>query len=329
MNGTKYCQFWPEKPSRCHTITIVLKIFSSLSLVGCLFVIAMICLFKLYKYFVQRLILFLCICAGIDSVNMLVDATLSPTSNSLGCQLHSFVTQYFNFAEILWVCSISINMVMSINRIQISRRETLIHTIVWFLSLVMSLIPLLGMHYGKAGFWCWISRDATGMRFGVWYIPLMIMIFSLLVAYIYVIIKIYKSVDLTYGSDFEIRKKYDMMLSEVKPLVAYPIIYFFFHLPMLISRMDDVMHPHKPPHYALAVAGVVCAPSLGLLNATAFAFYGKTLNLLSWSHIKGAILSYRHGSNACVTHNYSVLDSHDGVLHSSDEDKMEYGSTAL
>ena len=43
----------------------------------------------------------------------------------------------------------------------------------------------------------------------------------MLVAYVYVVAKIYMSVDLTEGSDFEIRKKYDMMLGEVIDLMIY------------------------------------------------------------------------------------------------------------
>ena len=75
-------------------------------------------------------------------------------------------------------------------------------------------------------------------------------------------------------------------------MVAYPIIYFFFHLPMLIGRMDDSLHPGKPPHYGLSLAGVVCSASLGLLNAVAFGLYGKTLRLLTWSHLRGILKYY-------------------------------------
>ena len=329
MNGTEYCELWPDNPSRCQVIALLLKLFSSFSLIGCLFVIATICLFQLYKYFVQRLILFLCICAGIDSLNLLIGATTITRSMHLQCQVQAFLLQYFNCAEILWICSIAINIVMSLNHIQISRKEKWIHNIVWFCSLFMSVIPLFGMHYGNAGFWCWISRDATAMRLGVWYIPLLFVIISLLVAYVYVVVKVCHSVNLTEGSDFEIRKKQDMMLNEVKPLVAYPIIYFCFHLPMFISRIDDASHPTSPPYYPLAVVGVVFAASLGALNAIVFALYGKTLKLLTWNHIKGAFLSYRHGSAVVVTHNYSVLDGRDVPLLSSDEDKMECGSKSL
>lgn len=330
MNNTGDCEFWPDEPSKCHTIKIILQVSSSLSLFGCLFVIATICLFKLYHYFVQRLILFLCICAGIDSLNLLIGSALLAKTVHIGCHIQAFIMQFFDFAQLLWICSIAVNIIMSIHQSNMSRKEGWVHFFVWFISLVMTLIPLIWLNYGKAGFWCWISREATITRFGTWYIPVLLVIVLLFIAYIYVIVKVYTSLNINEGSDFEVRKRYDLMLSEVKPLIAYPIIYFCLNLPMLITRIDDAVHPGSPPYFPLAVAGVICAPALGALNAIAFALYGETLKLLTWNHIKGAFYSFRHDAVGRVTHNYLIVDDGQNTpLISSDEEKMEYGTSSV
>ena len=55
-NFTTECPLWPDHPHRCKVILALQLTFSSVSLFGCLFVVMVIWLFRMYQYFVQRLI---------------------------------------------------------------------------------------------------------------------------------------------------------------------------------------------------------------------------------------------------------------------------------
>lgn len=326
-NLTSKCSFWPENPSKCHNIVVLLKVFSSISLLGCIFIIGTICLFKLYKYFVQRLILFLSISAVIKVITNLCSVDNEGTS----CIVQAFMLQYFNWAELLWVCCITANIVLVLNGVQAKNYELWFHLIVWLVSLAWSVIPFIGSHYGPAGMWCWIRRDVPGLRFGIWYIPLLLFIVAAVVVYMFICVRTFFSVDVDEGFRYEEMQRRDILRQEVKPLFAYPLIYLIFSLPVAIYRIDDAIHPNLPPKYILLVLSVISTPMLGGLNAIVFSLYGDTLKMLSWNNIKGAFLSLGEGPQVYVRHNYDVTDySSDNqalLYHKGDEHiTMKYGT---
>ena len=316
MNQTAECEFWPQIPSRCDVIFILLTFFTALSVVGCLFIIAVIFLFKLYKYFIQRLILYLSVCAIIKALTFFV-----PFDKSYHvCQCQAFMLQFFDWAQLLWVSSITVNIVMAVRGIQTFEYERYFHLFVWCFSLFWSVVPFFGNYYGPAGSWCWIKRDASAVRFGVWYVPLLIIILVMIIAYTYVICLAFKPKNDIDGSDFEVEQSHALMQGEVKPLLAYPVIYLLFSLPMLIYRIDDIVDPNEPPRYVLLILSVITSPMLGVTNALAFALYGETLKLLTLTRIKSAFLSYCHASPSNIIREYSVIDENPN--HTDEENSL-------
>lgn len=307
MNNTSLCM-WPEKAQRCDTVLLLQRIFSAVSLLGCIFIIALIWLFKTYKYFVQRLILCLSVAAGFQSLVFLI----SNLHNSDGvCQFQAVMLQYFGWSTLLWVVCMTINIILVVRGFSnTSKFEKWYHVLSWILPIFWSGLPFIGHQYGSAGVWCWIKRDATLFRFGTWYVPVYVLILFLAFAYLYVFVKVLKQSGRWSGT-YNAQTQHDnvMLVKEVKPLAAFPLIYLLMTIPTTIYRIDDAVHPQQLPSYVLLIVSSICNPLVGCLNAIAFAFYGEIHALLKWSKIKSAWKSRFAASTTNVTHNYDVSEN--------------------
>lgn len=302
---------WSEKHQR-KTILALQRTFSALSLVGCIFIVVLIWLFKTYKYFVQRLILFLTISAAFQSFSFILGDLYE---NDTMCQFQAFIMQYFGWATLLWVLCITINIILVVRGVANTEKyEKWYHLICWLLSVFWSSLPFIGKKYGPACVWCWIKQDATALRFGTWYVPIFLVILFLVFAYVYIVLKVFVRNGRWSGTyNAEVEHDNAMLLKEVKPLASFPLIYLILTIPTLIYRIEDAVHPHQLPKYFLLILSVIFSPSVGALNAIAFAFYGEIQSLLTWNQIKSAFLS-RFSSTAHITHNYDVGDDEESIF---------------
>lgn len=314
MPPTSDC-LWPDQPSRCAVILVLQYTSATISLVCLLFVIVTILLFKLYKLFVQRLILFLCLSAAVKSGLYFI--VIDHIGNS-GCIAQAFFTQLFSWTELLWVCAITANIVMVVHGYRPERYERKIHLFVWLVSLFWALVPIFGHYYGRAGSWCWVQRQYTAVRFGVWYIPFMVILASMIGAYMYLLcFAMGRGFNEISGTDFEMEQIRSQRKKEVIPLLLYPIIYLILNLPLLIYRVEDAAYPDDKPVYALLLLSIIVSPLTGAFNAIAFAVMEDTLReSCTLVSIKAALLACCFGESARVTHNYEVIDDN---MESSNE----------
>ena len=306
MNDS-YCFFWPDQPSRCRNILILQYLFSIISFVFLFCVIGIIIMSKLYKMFVQRLILIMCFCSLVNTAMFFINVD---KANVAVCRIQGFFNQFMSWTELLWVCVITGNIFSTIHGYQMKHHEKKIHLIVWLTSLFWSVIPLFGMNYGPAGSWCWVKRENTSMRFGVWYIPMIIIVFVMLVLCVYLIC-CPSSSDKEYvhaNSVFAQQQRQSLRQSEVRPLVAYPIIYLLLNMPMLIYRIDDAIHPKLVPDYTLLILSVIATPLVGTFNAIAFCLIEDTLkDSCTIAALKNML--FCRGETTRIVHNYEVVDN--------------------
>ncbi|KAJ8364786.1 hypothetical protein SKAU_G00136170 [Synaphobranchus kaupii] len=66
--------------------------------------------------------------------------------------------------------------------------------------LLMSCLPLFGGYYGPAGAWCWITDSHVAWRFGIWYVPLFILIFLMICCYARIIYVANKRMQSWFGN---------------------------------------------------------------------------------------------------------------------------------
>ncbi|XP_065647342.1 cyclic AMP receptor-like protein A isoform X2 [Hydra vulgaris] len=307
VNYTLDCPLWPDAPHQCSTVMIIQRFVSTVSLLGCLFIIVVICLFRAYRIFIQRLILFLSISAAFQCISYVISDLYT---NNFVCQFQAFIMQYFSWSTLLWVVVMTMNIILSIYQVSASKFEKYFHLVAWILPFFWASLPFKGNNYGQAGVWCWIKRDATALRFGTWYIPKFIIIFLLVLVFSFILLRVVRQNKQWKGTHNTTDAKENVLLiKEVKQLAAYPLIYAILSLPTLIYRIEDAVHPNQLPKYYLLILSVLISPAIGAVNALAFAFYGDIRNKLSFSQLKFATLScFRSSTNSNVIHNYEVDD---------------------
>ncbi|XP_074657703.1 cyclic AMP receptor-like protein A isoform X1 [Tubulanus polymorphus] len=282
------CTLFPQNQHQCDVIIGVKQAMAALSLVGCLFMIVVIWIFRKYASFTQRLILYLTISALLHSTAYLM-GELHPDGPL--CDFQAFWLTMLDWNVLLWVCCITVNLYM--NAIQaklIDRYEWAFHVVAWLFSLFMACLPFIGDHYGPAGAWCWVVDDAR-WRFGIWYGPLFGIIFMLFSVYIYITVMVKRRVKTWEGLyDPDTERKKQMLKEDVKPLIAYPCVYLVCSSFSLINRIQNAVNPGNPV-FALVLLQAIFSPVQGMLNAIVFGLDKNTRSKLTPSQIRVALAS--------------------------------------
>ena len=290
------CTLFHGDVAQCESIIVLKRITGTLSLFGCLFMIASIWLFRKYNVMAQRLILYLSIAALCDALGYMIgDMSVDgPT-----CDFEAWWLTYFDWTVLMWVSCITFNLFLNVVRHQRTNNlEKYYHVVCWILpSLLFSLLPLAGDNYGPAGAWCWIKHDSPWWRFVIWYIPLFIIIVILFAAYIYIIVYLRKQMSRwqgNYNPDSE--RNHTLIEEDIKVLKAYPFIYLLLSIFPLILRIHNAFTEEGDDIYALWVLTVLSAPMQGAINAVVFGLDPDTRKKLTWAHIQLAWASHFQGS---------------------------------
>lgn len=280
---------------------------ATVSFIGSLFVIILIWLFKKYKFFSQRLILYLSISAFLSSTAYIlgrVDYDPNSESKLKFCKFQGFWLLYTDWTVLMCVVCITFNLLWNvftfIGRTDKLSIEAAYLVVSFVVTLCISCIPFIKQSFGLAGAWCWIrskNDDCSTFYFGnvlqfvVWYGPQYFFIALLFVMYIIVIFKIRQKIKSWQGTyDPAIEQEKMLLKREVRPLLWYPTIYFAVSLFPFINRIYYSLA--SSPSLALYILHVLSSPLPGALTALAYSLDKDTLRRLNWASIK-ASLQYR------------------------------------
>ncbi|XP_025079292.1 cyclic AMP receptor-like protein A isoform X2 [Pomacea canaliculata] len=311
LTNTVSCSSFPENTDRCETVITIRKVAGAFSLTGCLFMIAVIWLFRKYVVFAQRMILYLSIGALLDSIAYLMSNTIE---DGPLCDFQAWWLTFFDWTVLLWVACITFNLYMNVVRATSTERfEGVYHIVCWGLPLCMSLLPFINDHYGPAGAWCWIVEDIA-WRLGIWYAPLFLIIVLLFAAYIYIILTLSRKASTWEGTyDPDTERNHQMLREDIKPLRLYPFVYLIVSIFPLINRIQNAFAPHNHV-FALVVLACLSAPLHGALNALVFGMDRETLKKLTPMQImialrskftpRAKVLEYPHLSSSPSTQDF-------------------------
>lgn len=288
---------------------------SCFSFVGSLFVIGLIWLFKKYKFFVQRLILYLSISAFLSSTAYIMGRVdYDPSSHALMkfCEFQGFWLLLTDWMVVLSIFCVTFNLLWSVFTEKRHEKIEIFYVAFTFLAPIpISCIPFIHNSFGPSGAWCWIQsirdnctpdRFAKYLQFGVWYVPQYIIIFSLFVMYIVIIVKLKTKVKSWQGTyDPNVERKKALLNGEIKPLVWYPTVYFVVCIFPLINRI--YFSATDQPQLVLYVLHVLSAPLQGALTALVYALDRDTLKRLNWHNIKA---SFQYRNTDAVVREYPV-----------------------
>ena len=278
-------------------VAVVSASVALVSAVACSVVIAGIVLFKKYLFFTQRLILYLSIAAMVNSMAIMLRLQRvvyyqsefeSKVERDL-CIASGMLEQITGWWQLMAVvcitCSVFVRVVLKRNP---EKAEWLFFFAIFFLPLTFNWIPFIHSAYGNAGAWCWIRNEDSDcdyfefgqyLRFILWYIPLYILLFILLVSYFIILGKI-RSLDHKWQGryDPEGEQQQKMMQGEVRPLLWYPVIYLVLNIFALTNRIQAAFF--TDPVLALWFLQAVFSPMQGGFVSLAYALDSETIRRL-------------------------------------------------
>ncbi len=304
-----------EQPTECSnifdekifsTVAAVAASSASLSLLACLFIIFIIILFKKWKFFNQRLILYLGVSAAVASLALVlqrVDYQKETSSHYDNfCVFAGFLSQVSGWmllnAIICIIVTLTVGTLTSRNP---EKLELVFVLFIFLFPLTFNWIPFIELAYGKAGAWCWIRSahedTCKGFTFGqvlqqvLWYIPLYVTMVILIILYVVVLVKLYRMRRQwtgMYDPTAEKEKKLNQrMARQLLSLIAYPLIFFVLYIPPFISRIHGLFAPNNPEPVLWFISAIFF-PLQGGAIAVAFSLDPETRKRLKPANFRAA-----------------------------------------
>ncbi|KAI8627713.1 family A G protein-coupled receptor-like protein [Xylariaceae sp. FL1651] len=181
-------------PGVLHAISVIERIGSVFSLLGCLFIIVTFLASSLFHKPINRLVFYASFGNMLANVGTLIARAYVHDINSFGCQFQGFLIQQFLPADALWTLAMAFNVYLTFyckfDAQGLKRME------VWYLLLCygLPLTPSLafvfiskepqGRIYGNAVLWCWVSSGWDILRIATFYGPVWVIILATFFIYI-------------------------------------------------------------------------------------------------------------------------------------------------
>lgn len=289
-----------------------------ISFIACLLVVGLLVLFKKYRFFAQRLILYLTLAALLHSLSYpfsRVNYYTPRQPNDPYCNFGGLFNHYTAMVELIaiWCISLSI-FANAILRRRTNRLELLYIILPWTLPFTYIWIALWKRGYGTVGPFCGIrflnndcSRFAPGywLLFGTWFLPLYTSLGLIFVMFVIVGLRMWRDARKWQGKyDPKTMQKKAMMKNEIRPIIWYPIVYMALNMFSLISAIYNAAHPNNP-QIALWFLQALISPVRGAFIAVVYALDKETRTHLKWIKIRAAFLDFFHTNRV---REYSIPD---------------------
>jgi hypothetical protein len=289
----------------------------------------MIVLFKKYRVFNQRLILYLAIASILQPLTYFFDS-YDLAGDQGWCRFMGIMTQYIDWVAVLWISCITFTVcigavlykptdklemyihIYSISSIvQVRMLELFFvclhspyHVICWGIPVILALIPLIELTYGLAGLWCWIRSSINdeplplgiAFQFTLYYIPIAIIAILIVSMSMTVVIIIHRRAK-KYQGNYNPNKLEEIktLQKEMRSLYFYPWAFALLYTIPFINRFRIAVggtHDVIPVglSFVLWLLHANTLPMLGTVYTVIFALDKETRSRLTWSNIKSALL---------------------------------------
>ena len=285
------------------TVNAVSTGSAMVSALCCIFVICLIFLLKKHYFFVQRIILYHCLAALIDSFSTVLHQGYqmeSKAQNTL-CAISGFVSQLKAWIVIMDYSVITFTLLMTaVFHKNVARLEHLYVVLIFAFPLTFNWILFIGNSYGDAGIWCWIrnintddcSRHRLGEIFQIvlWHVPFYSLLIVIIPTYLFTIAYIarqrcYKSEKNAYDPEIEqLRKKLN---EDVWRILFFPFGVILLNLFIFVISIYFSMGADAP--YALQILNSLFGPLQGGYIALVYMLDRKTLKRITYSNIRAVI----------------------------------------
>jgi len=246
--------------------------------------------YKAHKVFYQRLVLYLLTAALILTGTRVVQTVViyEMIQEEL-CVVLGFLLEYTPWVRLMFTCWITFYLFML--TVCNYNPNTCKHEAAYVISsllvpLPIACVPFITHTYGLAGAWCWIKAtdaDCSKLEAGVieqftlWYGPLFVLSILEILGITVITCILCKrawSYDRENRDPLLPRQNQRAVLTEVLPLIAYPII---FHTLCWIPLADRLQTAVQSRLFALGLAQAIASPTLGMIASTTLLIHLQVL----------------------------------------------------
>jgi hypothetical protein len=302
-----------ELPNNCSSpfddriyaiVSAVGAVSGFISFLASCFVVFIIVLFKKWRFFTQRLIFYLAITSVLLSLAAILQTTDYNNANHKNfCIFAGFFSQVSGWMGLNAMTCIVISLLLTaFTKKRAEKLEILYVFLIFIFPLMFNWIPFIKSSYGRAGAWCWIrsTEETTCLEFKfgqllqqlLWYIPLYVIMFALIILYVIVMVKLYHTKRKWTGTiDQHEKKTQEKWIKEMLSLVAYPLMFFLIVIPAFINRIHGAVHPGNPEPVLWFIAAVFF-PLQGGAVALVFSLDPETRKRLTLANFKAAFRNF-------------------------------------
>ena len=264
---------------------LVVAIFSSLSLLGCIFIIIIYAKFEALHCFSFKLVVILSIFHCFEYTFQLIPTHVITTPYSL-CMFQATMIQFSSLSSALWIGCMSfllyLQVIKKVKNLQLYLQFCLLFTITLCVS--TAIIPLITGSYGYVGGNCWISGESqTGslFRYLLFFGITWLIIFFNSVVYYKIIQKV--------KAEMSIKNK---LMDEGKELInrlrLYPIAMMITYAPLTIVRILESISEDLCPTWFYMTAYAFYT-SNGLMNSVIYGLNDSVRQEISESIRQGQL----------------------------------------
>lgn len=289
---------------------------STLSCVFILFMIGVIIILRKYKFFMQRLILYLAL-AALSIVLAAcfdftaADSSYNSTAGNIYCTINGFAQQmalwWFTMSALVISIVVFIQVVL---KRDVARFEVLFVLLIFLLPLLINWIPFVSKGYGPFQYYCWIKtrsyfqdssqkKETRGDVYVLvfYYVPnfvLTAVMFALIMATAAVVRKRKKMWYIREQSS--IKRIQEQLQTEVRKLLYFPLVISMAKLVNCVTIIISLKYPgYSDVTIAFEILSIVTFALQGVLIMLIFVLDPDTRNELKWHRLKGWLRQYANG----------------------------------
>ena len=272
---------------------------AGLSLLCSTLVVGLIVLFKKYRFFKQRLVLYLSIASFLYSlVTSIVKIDYLGTSAKTYCKWIGFISQCTQYCLLLAVLVIAFDILLRVRKGSVTRGlEPAYMMLIFFFPLSFNWVPFLYDAYGLSGSWCWILdwklndsgqcvkyQTGTILQFSLWYGPLFLVLLALIIAYVVIIVHLQQQ-KLAWSGVYNPEEEHyrKQTRKEIWRIFWYPVIYMCLNIFPLVNRLYIAFTSQTI--LALWILHAFLSPLQGGLIALVYALDPDTRKMLNCSSV--------------------------------------------
>lgn len=306
-NSTGNCSTVFYNQRRFIHVAVSAATASTLSFLACLVAMFIVVLFKKWQSFGQRVITYLIISTTLFSLATALrrvdfDKEFT-TADEQFCIFTAFAVQATAWLVIDSIVAITIYLFLGVvwNKFT-DKYEYLYAIFIFVFPLTFSWIPFIHSTFGRSGAWCWIKLIDFNtckiiplgevLQLVMFHMPLLIVLPSITIVYLIILCKLSRNRKSWKGIQDDTSEYTNKIItSETAYLLAYPLIYFFLTLPLVITRIQSWVVPRSPV-IPLWHISAICFSLHGTAISLAFLLNKDNRKRIRWSHIRAAFKNY-------------------------------------